>query len=137
MEENKKLDDLVRAAVKEAGLDVPPLDFTDSILVKILPEAKRNSVFIHQPLLPKWVWIVILCVFVIICIYAVFDTSDVETTLFSFGKMNQLASVNVFGKVPNLNLSSIYVYAFSIFSIFAIIQIIMAKRRIDKFYKLI
>ena len=132
MEEDKKLDSFIRKSIKELGLEKPSLQFTDVVLSKIQGNTSVSPTFVYKPLFSKSTWLIILTVVATIFVYLILDQSEIKTTWFSIAKLNQLASFNLFGKMPSLPISNTFVYGFLIFSFFAIVQVFMIKQRFNK-----
>ncbi len=136
MEENSALDDFIRKTVEEVGLEKAPVDFTNSVMSKIKTEAERSSVFIHRPLISKFTWFVIISVVVAVFAYVIFGNQDTESTWFSILQLNRLAAFNQLGRIPSPVVSNTFVYGFLIFAFFAVVQVIMIKKRFNKQYSL-
>lgn len=136
MEENKKLDDFVRKSIKEVGLDNPSLDFTNLVMSKIQMDTERSAIFVHKPLLSKSTWFVIIAMVVAIFAYVIFGQPEQETTWLWFSKLNDLASFNLMGSMPNITISRTLTYGILAVTFFVWIQIFLLKKHIDKAYSL-
>ena len=136
MEENKELDDFISKSIKEVGLEKPSVSFTDLVLSKIENESKKSTVFEYQPILSKSTWGMILAVIAGLFAYVILANPDLENSWVSFLQLNRVATFNVMGKIPDLEVSSTFVYGILIFTFFVMIQVYIIKQRFDKRYSL-
>lgn len=134
MEENKELDDFVRKSIQEVGLEEPSLDFTNLVMSKINSVTERSAVFEYKPLLSKPAWFVILSIVAAIFIYVILGQPEQESTWLWFSKVNRLTSFNVIGSMPNIEVSSTFLYGVLAVTFFVWIQIFLLKKHIYKTY---
>lgn len=136
MEENKrneKLDSFTKKYVKEIEVNKTTLNFTASVMDKIILENSKEVVFQPKPLLSKKVWFAISVV-VIVLILVPFQSS--EKSFLTFSKLN----ISFFNKVQLADflevntLSNTLFYAIFFFGLMVIAQIIFLKRHFDKSY---
>jgi hypothetical protein len=136
MEENKELDAFIKKSIQEVGLDTPSLDFTNSVMSKIQIETERSAVFVHKPLFSKSTWFAIISMVIAIFAYVIFGQPEQETTWLWFSKLNDLASFNLMGSMPNIAVSRTLTYGILAVTFFVWVQIFLLKKHIDKSYSL-
>ncbi len=134
MEENKELDNFVRSAVREIGLEKPSVNFTDSVLSKINTVSQKNTISVTKPLIPKSVWFCILCVMAVVFGYVIFNSSNAESTWLAAVKLNQLTSFNLSLNMPEFSLPTAFVYGSVAIALFACLQVLLLKQKLDKNY---
>lgn len=136
MEDDKKLDDFIRKSIKEVGLDKPGKDFTSLVLSEIQVNGAASKSLVQKPLLSKSAWLVILMAVLTIFVYVIFNEPNLKSTWLSISKLNQLASFNLFGKIPSIHISKPFLYGFLTISFFGIVQVFLLKIRLDKYASL-
>ena len=134
MEEDKELDNFIRKSIKDIGLEKPTEGFTDLILSKIRANTQVSATFVYKPLISKTVWFLILLLVITIFLSVIFGQFEQETTWLWLTKLNDLASFNLFGKIPNLPISNTFVYGIVAVAFFVCIQTLILKKQIDKAY---
>ncbi len=137
MEENKKLDDFIRKAIKEVGLEKPSLDFTDLVLSKIQTEEEKSAVFKFQPILSKKTWFIIICAIITLFAYLLLGDLEMESPWFSISQLNRLTAYNLSATLPDLPISSTFIYGFLIFTFFVVVQVFMLKQRVNRSFDLV
>lgn len=134
MEDDKNLDNFIRKSVKDIGLEKPTEGFTELILSKIQPSTQVSPAFVYEPLLSKKAWFLMLLIVAAIFVYVIYGQFEQETTWLWMAKLNDLASFNLFGKIPNIPISNTFVYGMLAVTFFVCIQILILKNRVDKAY---
>lgn len=137
MEENKKLDDFIRKTIKEVGLEKPSLDFTDLVLSKIQAEEEKTAVFEFQPILSKKAWFIIICAVIALFAYLLLGDLEIEIPWFSISQLNRLTAYNLSITVPDLPISSTFIYGFLIFTFFVVVHVFMLKQRVNRGFDLV
>lgn len=135
MEENKKLDDFIRKSINEVGLENPSVDFTNLVMSKIKVDSEKSTVFIYQPLITRKTWFIIIMVVAAVFAYVIFGHSNKEATWLSVIQLNKLTSFNLIGSIPNIPVSTTFIYGIMAVTFFVWVQILVLKKRFDKAYK--
>ena len=73
---------------------------------------------------------------IVIFIYLVYGNIDMEFNWFPEMKMQQIDQLNLLDKLPNFNISNIYVYAFLGLAFFVGVQVYLLKNHFNKRYSL-
>ena len=81
MDDQKELEELMEKIFEVDQLDVPPSNFTYSVLNRLAVERKEK--LIYRPLLPKWL-LVIIGVFILILTYVVLSVFAVDSAESSY-----------------------------------------------------
>lgn len=136
MEENKKLDDFIKASIKDIGLEKPSVDFTELVLSKIEADTQMNAVRVYKPLFSKMAWFVLVTVVASIFGYAIFSSPEVESSWFTLSQIDKLITSNLTAKISVLAVSNTYVYGFLMVTLFLCVHVILLKQRFDKQYRL-
>lgn len=130
----KKLDDIIRKSVKEIGLESPSADFTKTLLSKIDASTQKETATVYKPLISKAGWGVLSVILIAISGLAVYGNMD--TNLAWLEKMNigALPKLQLMDALPDLAVSNIFFYGLLIFGLFALIQLVLFKQRLDRQY---
>lgn len=138
MEKNKEelFDAFAKKVVKDAGLDRPSVNFTDSVLSKIQLAADKKKSFVHQPLISKKYWLLIALGVGAIFAYIIFAKPNVDEGLLRMMKWNQLVEFNLFGKLSNFGVSSTVMYGFLALAFFIWVQVLWLTKRVGKRYQI-
>ncbi|MBT8183971.1 MAG: hypothetical protein KJN76_03955 [Eudoraea sp.] len=136
METNKerKLEDIIRKSVKEAGLESPSADFTASLLSKIEASAQQASATVYKPLISKAGWAVMSVVVVALIIFALYQKLDIQLAWLEKMNMATLPKIQFTDALPTLAMSNIFLYSLLIFGVFVVIQMVLLKKRLDRQY---
>lgn len=136
MEENKekKLDDLIRKAVKEIGLECPSVDFTKTLNAKIELSARADSVTMYKPLISKAGWAIMAVIVLSFSVVALDYKIDIQMVWLEKIKMAALSKMHFLEALPNLGVSKILFYSLFIFAVFVLIQMVILKQRLDRQY---
>lgn len=134
MEENKELDNFIRKSMNEVGVENPSVDFTNLVMSKIKVDSETNSVFMYQPLISKKTWFIIITLVTTIFAYVIFSLPNTEATWLSVVQWNKLTSFNLMGSIPNISVSSTFIYSILAVVFFVWVQILFLKKRVDKAY---
>lgn len=134
MEENKELDDFIRKSVKEAGFEMPSSNFTDMVLSKIKPSTEELSTTVYQPVLSKKAWAGILIMVALVFSYLIFLDPELDARWLS--RLNALTAFNWSGNLPDIQISSTFVYGALIGTFFVVVQVFMIKHFFDRRYEL-
>lgn len=118
----KQLDSLSNKILKEAPLDMPSLDFTDTVMSQI-EAAPQSSVTKYKPLLPKQFWIVVVTLMIALLSYVFSNNTTITSGWFS--KVN-------FDILPEFSISKIAVYTIVLFGMMVVIQVPILKNYFNK-----
>lgn len=136
-EDNKtKFDQLIQNRIKEEGLEKPSLNFTKSVISKIETQKEHSEVTDYKPLITKNVWYSGAAIVIGIFCYLIFGDIALEFNWLPELNMQQIAQLNLVERLPNLNISNIYVYAFIGLAFFVGVQVYLLKTHFDKRYYL-
>ena len=138
MQDDKKtkFDQFIQDRIKEEGLEKPSLNFTNTVISKIETLKEHSEVTVYKPLIPKNIWYSGAAIVIAIFSYLVYGNIDIEFNWLPEMKMQQFGQLNLFERLPNFNISSIYVYAFIGLAFFAGVQVYLLKTYFDKTYYL-
>ncbi|MCW5517392.1 hypothetical protein [Muriicola sp. Z0-33] len=131
---DKKLDDLIRKSVKEIGLESPSADFTKTLLSKIDVSTQIDTATAYKPLISKAGWVVLTLILVALSGFALYGNLDSNLAWLEKMNMGALPELQLMDALPNLAVSNIFFYGFLIFGIFAFIQLLFFKQRLDRQY---
>ncbi len=131
---DKKLDDLIRKSVKEVGLESPSADFTKTLLSKIEASAQKDATTAYKPLISKAGWAILILILVALSGFALYGNLDSNLAWLEKINMGALPKLQLMDAFPNLAVSNIFFYGFLIFGIFAFIQLVLFKQRLDRQY---
>ncbi len=138
MQEDKKtkFDQIIQNRIKEEGLEKPSLNFTKSVISKIEIQKEHSEVMDYKPLITKNVWYSGAAIVIGIFCYLIFGNITIEFNWLPEMKMQQIDQLNLVESLPNLNISSIYVYAFVGMAFFVGLQVVLLKNHFNKRYYL-
>ena len=138
MQDDKKtkFDQFIQKRIKEEGLEKPSLNFTNSVISKIETLNEHSEVTVYKPLIPKKIWFSGAAIVIVIFSYLVYGNIDMEFNWLTEMKMQQFGQLNLFDRLPNFNISNIYVYAFIGLAFFVGIQVYLLKTYFDRRYYL-
>ena len=136
MEENKKdkLDELIRKSVKDIGLESPSADFTKKLLSKIEARTAEQSVTVYKPLISKLGWGLMAFFVVAMSLFALNDKLDIQFAWLEKMNLGALPKLQLTDALPDMAISNIFLYSILIFAVFAAIQMVFLKHRIDRQY---
>lgn len=138
MEENrdKQLDDFVKKVVKNAGLEAPSDDFTQSIMSKIAAQNEKSMVTRYKPLISKTSWLVLAGIAIFLSVYIIFGNSDLNISWIP--SITELATNNIgiMNTLENLRLPNTLVYGLTGFTLFIYVQIAFLKKHLESRYTL-
>jgi len=136
-EDNKtKFDQFIQNKIKEEGLEKPSLNFTKSVISKIETQKEHSAIMDYKPLVPKNVWYSGAAIVILIFCYLIFGNIALEFNWLPEMKMPQIGQFKLFERLPNINISNIYVYAFIGLAFFVGVQVYLLKTHFDKRYYL-
>ncbi len=136
-EDNKtKFDQFIQNRIKEEGLEKPSLNFTKSVISKIETQKEHSEVTDYKPLITKNVWYSGAAIIIGIFSYLIFGNIALDFIWLPEFKMQQISQLNLVERLPNLNISNIYVYAFIGLAFFVGVQVYLLKTHFDKRYYL-
>jgi len=130
----EKLDGLIRKSVKEAGLESPSVDFTKNLMTKIKVASKQESVTVYKPLISKVGWGILAIIVLALSVFALDQKLDIQLAWLEKMNMGALPKVQLLDTLPNFGLSNIFFYSILIFAVFAVIQLVLLKQRLDRQY---
>lgn len=133
MQENvdKQLETLVDKLMEKASLETPSLDFTATVMSKVLA-VSNSSVTTYKALISKRVWFIILAGIIALVVYII-STSKVETTGWLASINLSFLSENLLSKtLSEIQYSSITIYAVLSLATMFCIQIWILKNYFDK-----
>ncbi|MGB5497581.1 MAG: hypothetical protein WBM77_01475 [Maribacter sp.] len=138
MQDDKKtkFDQFIQDRIKEEGLEKPSLNFTDTVISKIETLKEHSEVTVYKPLIPKNIWYSGAAILIMIFSYLVYGNIDMEFIWLPEMKMQQIGQLNLTERLPDFNISSIYVYAFIGLAFFVGVQVYLLKTHFDKRYYL-
>lgn len=138
MQDDKKtkFDQFIQEGIKKEGLEKPSMNFTKSVISKIESQKVNSAVTVYKPLIPKNIWYSGAAIVIAIFTYLVYGNIDMEFIWLPEMKMQQIGQLNLAERLPNFNISSIYVYAFIGLAFFVGVQVFLLKNHFDKRYYL-
>lgn len=136
MEANKenKLDELLSKSVREAGLESPSADFTKSLLSEIALIEKRASATAYKPLISKVGWVSMALVVLVLSVLARYSKLEIQFSWLEKINTGALPKLRLMEVLPKMAVSNILLYSIMIFAIFAVIQMVFLKQRLDRQY---
>lgn len=136
MEENKEkqLDDFVKKVVKNAGLEAPSDDFTQSIMSKIVAQNEKSMVTRYKPLISKTSWLVLAFIAIFLLVYVIFGNSDLNVSWIP--SINEVATDNIgfIKTLENLRLPNTLLYSLTGLTLFIYVQIVFLKKHLESRY---
>ena len=138
MQDDKKtkFDQFIQERIKEVGLEKHSLNFTNIVISKIETLREHSEVTVYKPLIPKNIWYSGAAIVIAIFAYLVYGNIDIEFNLLPEMNMQQIGQLNLLDRLPNLNISNIYDYAFIGLAFFVGVQVYLLKNHFDKRYSL-
>jgi len=136
MQEDKqpKFDEFIQNRIKEEGLEKPSMNFTNAVISKIEAQKGYNQVLDYKPLISKKIWYSVAVLVLSVFSYLIYGNSALEFNWFPDGIMHRIEQFNLLERMPNFNVSSIYVYAFVGLAFFVGLQIVLLKNHFNKRY---
>ena len=131
---DKEFDVFLKKAVKEAGLESPSDNFTSSLLAKIGEQTVYSTVSRNKPLIPRYVWLVLVLAVSSVFTFVVAEGQGGEIGWFSGLGWNGFVDTDLLSKFQIPNISNTVVYGFVILAIFMGIQVVLLKHHFDKRY---
>lgn len=138
MQDDKKtkFDQFIQERIKEEGLEKPSLNFTNTVISKIETLKEHSEVTVYKPLIPKNIWYSGAAIVIAIFSYLVYGNIDIEFNWLPEMKMQQISQLNLLDRLPSINISNIYVYAFIGLAFFVGVQVYLLKNHFNKRYSL-
>jgi hypothetical protein len=138
MEENrdKQLDDFVNKVVKNAGLEVPSDDFTQSIMSKIAAQNEKSMVTRYKPLISKTSWLVLAGIAIFLSVYIIFGNSDLNVSWIPSIAELATHNIGIMNTLENLQLPNTLVYGLAGLTFFIYVQIVLLKKHLESRYTL-
>lgn len=138
MEENrdKQLDDFVKKVVKNAGLEAPSDDFTQSIMSKIAAQNEKSMVTRYKPLISKTSWLVLAGIAIFLSVYIIFGNSDLNVSWIPSITELVTNNIGIMNTLENLRLPNTLVYGLTGFTLFIYVQIAFLKKHLESRYTL-
>jgi len=133
MESNdKKIEAFVDKMMANGGLEKPSTQFTSHILNSLDIESKALT---YKPLIPKWVWSILLVAVSFIVFYALFnhEASNASSKFSEFLNFSQID----FRPLQNVdfNFSKTLIYAMVVFTIMIGLQVPLLKSYVNNHLK--
>ncbi len=128
---NKKLDDLVRKAVKEVGLETPSLNFTETVISRLETSGSTDATLVYKPLISKIGWGVVVIIVAGLSTVAISGKMDTNSAWFNKIFTGVMAE-NFLDAMPTLTLSDTVSYSLLIFFVGMVIQMILLKHHLNK-----
>lgn len=122
--EDKKIEKLVEAIMKDSKLDTPSLDFTANVMSKV-KQTTTNEVYNYQSLISNNVFIFVFGFFIT---FFFFLKPSKEDYIYRISD-SFFYSIN---KISNFSYSKITIYSVSIFSLLLLIQILFLKKHFKR-----
>jgi len=135
-DKNLNFDEFIKKRVKSEGLETPSMNFTNTIISNIEAQSVLSKEIYGKPLIPKYLWYSGAVMLLLLFSYLIYGNIDVSLSWIPEGKLQQIGQLNLLDKLPNFNVSSIYVYAFVGLAFFVGIQIYLLKSHFDKRFSL-
>ena len=129
-----ELDDLIRKSVKTVGLDSPSADFTKNLISKIEMSSELESITTYKPLISKAGWVIMAVIVLALSVFALDYKLDILLAWLDKMNFGALPELHLLEVLPQLAISNIFFYGLFIFAIFALIQMVFLKQRLDKQY---
>ncbi len=138
MQDDKKtkFDQFIQDRIMKEGLEKPSMNFTNSVISKIETLKVHSGVMDYKPLIPKYMWYSIAAIVIGIFCYLIFGNIALEFNWLPEMKMQQIGKLNLVERLPHLNISNIFVYAFIGLAFFVGIQVYLLKTHFEKTYYL-
>ncbi len=124
MNQEDKIEDLLRKRIKEEGLEQPSFDFADKTMKMIQSEAlvKKTASISYKAPISKGVWIVLALIFSSFLMYSLFTTADdVQRLPLEIPRIDWAAYFNI---------SPLFTYSFSLCMILFLISSILWSRKL-------
>ena len=118
--DEKRIEDLVNRLMKVDQLEKAPMDFTDNVMAKI-EALSQSKTIVYKPLIPKYVWWLVIAGFVGLVGYLFFNNSGDTTSLSEKYNLPEV-SLNPFEGLA-FDFSNSLIYATVLFAIMVCIQI--------------
>lgn len=132
---NNNLEEIVNKVMKEASVESPSFNFTNSVMAEVNMLARSKSI-VYKPLISKSTWIIILTSFVALLIYFVFFNTQTELSpspnwfnTFDFSVLSNSKASNV---ISNFSVPKVFAYAIILFGGMLCIQVPFLKNHFNK-----
>ncbi|RMA57944.1 hypothetical protein [Ulvibacter antarcticus] len=126
MEERyKKIDDISKKLIKEAGLQQPSTDFLTNVMSVVAQKAAKK---IYKPLISKMAWVFIgLVVLLVSSVLFIVPLSHVSF----FGIFDAIEKVSIHNPFSEVKVSKITIYGLGFLGLF-LVQIPFLKRHLNR-----
>ncbi|EAQ99846.1 hypothetical protein [Maribacter sp. HTCC2170] len=129
-----KYDEFILKRIKEEGLEKPSLHFTNAVISKIEAQKVFNVEFDNKPLIPKYFWYTGAAIVVLLFSYLIYGKVDMGINWIPEERIEQLEHLRLLERLPSIDVSNSYVYAFIGLAFFVGVQVYMLKTHFDKRY---
>lgn len=134
-DKNREFDHLLKKAVKQIGLEQPPIRFTETLLAKIELATKQNPI-VYKPLISKKIWWLIAVVVITVFAYVILRNDTMESSWLFTLEMNWLKELGHYNPLSRVQFSDTFVYGIVGLTVFIYVQIFLLKGYMNKRYML-
>ncbi len=135
MERSKEeeLEIFVKKTIKEAGIEAPSSNFTDSVLANIRRQKPTETVP-YKPVISKMNWFLIIASLIVIVVYTLLSDSTVNLPWLASFDPQSLRAAHLFNGISKMKISNTYLYGVVGFTFFVGVQVFLLKNHINKRY---
>lgn len=126
-----ELDDFIKRAVKEAGLESPSLHFTDEVLQKVQVISQKSPTAVYHPLIPKTVWWTLVVAFIGILCYAVLGNGNTKSEWIPNLDFAWFSNWNIWDSIPVISVSDTVIFSAVAIGFLIAMQLVVLKRYMD------
>lgn len=130
--ENKYVDNLSKKIIKEAAVESPSFNFTDTVMSQIETLSVRSSVTAYKPLISIKGWLVIAIVFIALLIIMIMTSEGYSLGLLNKINFSIISNNKMTEALSNIKISKTLTYTIALFGLMLSIQIPWLKHYFDK-----
>jgi hypothetical protein len=131
MKTEKNIEEFTKYIMKEANVEKPSADFLNKVMDSVKMESELSLSKVYRPLISKSAWAAIAVAFVALCIFILTGASQDSLLIptIHFAIFDKIPSINLFERIQ---LSETFTFSFVLFSILAILQLVVIKNYFNK-----
>lgn len=126
----KEWDEFLKKTVKQAGLESPSPNFTNTVLSRI--EAQKRGAVGYTPLISRTAWSIMGLLVLVFFGFAIWGDSEMEVPRWVPFDMEGLLNERVIEKFQMLQLSNTVLYGVMALAFFITIQVILLKNQVNR-----
>lgn len=132
-QEDKHLDRLAKKVIREASLESPSFNFTETIMSQI-KTLEANSVTVYKPLISKKGWFFITVILLAVILYTVLSPNTESSGWLKSVDLSVLSNFKLTNLFSGMAIPKTVTYGIVLFGLMLSIQILFLKRHLNKQY---